>query len=328
MYIRNNMKNLKKLTLSLLALLIIVPVLFLSLSKVYGQQPRASNIELSPAKINEVVNPGTTFTQTFRIGNYSGSDQTLFIFMRDFTVINEQGTPDFFENSQLDEEARRFALSQWVELPADSINVKNNTVAEVEAVITVPEDAEAGGHYGAFFVQTQAPEAQGTAIGSVVQITSLMLINVPGDIEENIVITEAFTDKPMYLEDNPEITFVTLLKNEGSVHGIPAGAFYVSGGKGAKNKSIIYNQNQGAVLPGAPERKITETFSLDKREDSLIPPIGKFTIELVSRYGTSNLPLETTIFFWLLPAKFIAVSALIAVAAVFVLWRVVMSFKK
>jgi len=322
------MKKHNKLSLSLLTLLILLPTLFLSLSKVHGQQPRASNIELSPAKINEVVNPGKTFTQTFRIGNYSGHDQTLHIFMRDFTVINEQGTPDFFENSQLDEEARRFALSQWVELPSDSINVKNNTVAEVDAVIKVPEDAEAGGHYGAFFVQTQAPEAQGTAIGSVVQITSLMLINVPGDIEENVVITEAFTDKTIYFEDSPEITFVTLLKNEGSVHGIPAGAFYVSGGKAAKNKSVIYNQNQGAVLPGAPERKITETFTLDKKEGSLIPPIGKFTIELVARYGTNNLPLETTIFFWLLPAKFIAISALITVAAIFILWRVVKSFKK
>jgi len=322
------MKKHNKLSISLLALLIIVPALFLSLGKVYGQQPRASNIELSPAKINEVVEPGTTFTQTFRVGNYSGSDQTLHIFMRDFTVINEQGTPDFFENNQLDEEARRFALSQWVELPTDSINVKNNTVAEIDAIIKVPEDAEAGGHYGAFFVQTQAPEAQGTAIGSVVQITSLMLINVPGDIEENIIIKKAFTDKSMYFEDAPKITFVTLLENEGSVHGIPAGAFYVSGGKGAKNKSIIYNQSQGAVLPGAPERRITETFTLDKKEGSLIPPIGKFTIELVARYGTNNLPLETSIFFWLLPAKFIAVSALVAVAAIFILWRVVKSFKK
>lgn len=316
----------KKLLLTISAVLIALP-LTLKLGSVYAQQ-RGSNIELSPAKINVTVDPGEEFTQTFRIGNYSGSTQTLYIFMKDFTVINEEGTPTFFENSELDEDARRFALSQWVELPYDSVTIDDDDVAEVEAKIIIPEDAEAGGHYGAFFVQTQAPEAEGTAIGSVVQITSLMLINVPGDIEENIVITEAYTDKQVYLEENPEIIFTTLMKNEGSVHGIPVGAFNVSGGRGAKNKSIIYNQNQGAVLPGAPERKITETFSLSKQDGSFIPPIGKFTIELMARYGTSNLPLETTLYFWMLPAKFIAVAALGTLLAVFVLWRALKSFKK
>ncbi len=317
-----------KILTGILFIVVAAPLLFFTHNKVHGQQAGSSNIELSPAKINITVDPGESFTQTFRIGNYSGSAQTLYIFMRDFTVINEQGTPDFFENSQLDEEARKFALSQWVDLPVSSVDIPNNVVAEVDAIINIPEDAEAGGHYGAFFVQTQAPEAQGTAIGSVVQITSLMLINVPGDIEENITITSAATDKSVYFEENPKITFTTLLKNEGSVHGIPVGAFNVSGGKGAKEKAIIYNQNQGAVLPGAPERKISETFSLDKKEGSLIPPIGKFTIELQARYGTSNLPLETTAIFWLLPAKFIAVATLVTLVGIFVLWRVFMSFKK
>jgi len=328
MYIRKRILLHKRLALHLAIIIALSPLMLLVPNKVFGQQPRASNIELSPSKINILIDPGETVTQTFRIGNYSGSAQTLYIFMKDFTVINEQGTPDFFERDQLDEEARKFALSQWVELPTESVYIENNSVAEVAAKITIPEDAEAGGHYGAFFVQTQAPQSQGTAIGSVMQLTSLMLINVPGDVEENIIITKAFTDKGIYWEDKPSITFVTTLKNEGSVHGIPAGAFYISGGQGAKNKSIIYNQNQGAVLPGAPERKISETFTLDKKEGSLIPPIGKFTIELQARYGTSGLPLDTTAFFWLLPAKFIAVSLLATAAALFVLWRVIKSFKK
>jgi len=325
---KNKIKNHKKFITGLASFLVLIPLLLVSLKGVHGQKTKSSNIELSPAKINVSIEAGKEFTQTFRIGNYSGSPQTLHIFMKDFTVINEEGTPSFYEYSQLNEEARRFALSQWVELPYDSINLANNEVAEVDALIKIPTDAEAGGHYGAFFVQTQAPESEGTAIGSVVQITSLMLINIPGDIEESIVITSAFTDKSVYLEENPEIMLTTMLKNEGSVHGIPVGAFYVSGGRGAKNKSIIYNQNQGAVLPGAPERKITEEFKLSKKDGSFIPPIGKFTVELVARYGTNNLPLETTVLFWMLPAKFIAVSVLAAVVVAFVLWRALKSFKK
>ena len=325
---KNKIIKHKKIAIGLATFLVLIPILLISVRGVHGQRAAGSNIELSPAKINVSIDPGQEYTQTFRIGNYSGSTQKLFIFMKNFTVINEEGTPNFYEYDQLDEEARKFALSQWVELPYDSVEIPDKEVVEVEALIKVPADAEAGGHYGAFFVQTQAPESEGTAIGSVVQITSLMLINVPGDIEENIVITEAFTDKSVYLDEDPTIAFTTLLKNKGSVHGIPVGAFYVSGGRGAKNKSIIYNQSQGAVLPGAPERKIVETFQLSKEDGSFIPPIGKFTIELVSRYGTSNLPLETTALFWMLPAKFIAVTTLASIIAIFVIWRAFKSFKK
>ena len=327
MSIRKKIKVYRKILTALVLTTVVVPIIIASYNKAHGQTVPGFNIELSPGKINVSVEPGETFTQTFRIGNYSGSDRKLYIYVQDFTVINEEGTPTFFENKDLDEEARRFALSQWVKLPSETVDIENNKVAEIEATISVPEDAEAGGHYGAFFVQTETPESTGTAVGSVGRLVSLMLINVPGDVEENIIFTQVTTDKQIYWEDNPEITLTTMLKNEGSVHGIPVGAFHVSGGYGAKSKSIIYNTSQGAVLPGAPERRISESFTLDKK-GSVVPPIGKFTIELVARYGTNNLPLDTTLFFWMLPAKFIAVSALIAVVSLFVLWRALVSFKK
>lgn len=285
------------------------------------------NIEVSPGKSNLTINPGDTYIQTFRVGNYSGAKKNLFVYVQDFTVVNAEGTPTFFPNDTLDSEARRFALSQWVKLPYESIELENNQVMEIDAQITVPADAEAGGHYGAFFVQTESPEQQGTAIGSVGRIASLILVNVPGDVSEKILITKAYTNKGVFYEDSPKIEFVTFLKNEGNVHGIPVGAFQVSGGFGSKTKSVIYNQNQGAVLPGAPERRISEQFTLSKG-DGFIPPIGKFTIELVARYGSENFPLETTIFFWLLPAKFIATVTLVILLGAFIVWRAIVSFKK
>lgn len=310
-----------------LAICIVSLFIYLGHGKVFGQEANGFNIEVSPGKVNLSITPGDNYVQTFRIGNYSGSTKTFYIYVRDFTVINEEGTPSFFENGQLSEEAQKFALSQWVQLPSESVVIENNQTKEINATISVPENAEAGGHYGAFFVQTQAPGATGTAVESIGRIASLMLVNVPGDVTENITITKAQTDKQIYWQDNPNIQFTTYLKNEGNVHGIPVGAFNISGGYGAKNKSVIYNQDQGAVLPGAPERKISESFKLDKK-GSVIPPIGKFTIDLVARYGTDNLPLETTINFWLLPAKFIAVSLLSAIVILFVLWRAIVSFRK
>ena len=327
MQIRTKLQKIKKYSPAIFAPIAVISLFLLTLNVQPAEaQGGGFNIEVSPGKINVAVEPGQAFSQTFRIGNFSGTTQTLFIYVEDFTVVNEEGTPTFFPNGELDEEASRFALSQWVELPTDSLTLENNQVTEIEALIDVPADAEAGGHYGAFFVQTDRPEAEGTNIGSIGRIASLMLVNVPGDVAEEIVIDEAFTVKPIYFEENPEIEFVTMLENKGNVHGIPVGAFSITGGIASKQKSVIYNQNQGAVLPGAPIRRISETFTLEK--EGLVPPMGKFTIDLISRYGTENLPLETTIFFWLIPAKFIAISVLIALIVLFVIWRALVSFRR
>lgn len=318
----------KTTTRIVLTSLLALALLSHTAKSIYSVNAQGFNIEVSPGKVNLVVKQGDTYKQVFRIGNYSGAKKTLYIYVQDFTVINEQGTPTFFENNDTDfEEASRYALSQWVSLPTDSIVLENDQAVEIEAEIAIPQDAEAGGHYGAFFVQTESPTQQGTAIGSVGRIASLMLVNVPGDVKEEIIISKAMTDKPVYWEEYPKVQFITYLKNNGNVHGIPVGAFNLTGGYGFKSKSVIYNQDQGAVLPGAPERKISQTFSMEKSH-SFIPPIGKFTIDLVSRYGTSNLPLETRIFFWVLPVKFITVVSLATVLTLFVLWRALVSFKK
>ncbi|OGC45455.1 hypothetical protein A2V49_03395 [candidate division WWE3 bacterium RBG_19FT_COMBO_34_6] len=321
-------KNITKILTGAIFTSAILFASFLLSHKLKAQTTGGFNIELSPGKVNLSVDPGKSYVQKFSIGNYSGAKRTLYIFMQDFTVFNETGTPTFFENKNTqNEDLAKFSLSQWVKLPTDKIELENNEVKEVEATITIPENAEAGGHYGAFFVQTESPENQGTAIASIGRLVSLMLVNVPGDVKEDIRITKAYTDKQIYFNDNPQVELITYLKNEGSVHGIPLGAFYVGGGYGGKNRSFIYNQDQGAVLPGAPERKLSQSFTLEKA-GAIVPPIGKFTIDLVARYGSKNFPIETTIIFWLLPIKFIAAASLTIIIGAFILWRALVSFKK
>lgn len=317
-------KTHRLLKITLIAIILLGTLLWFKKENASAQ---GFNIEVSPGKSNLTIQPGDSYVQTFRVGNYSGTKKTLYIYVQDFTVISEDGAPKFFEKGEATEEERRFALSQWIQLPSESIEVENNEVMEIDAVINVPQDAEAGGHYGAFFVQTENPAQEGTSIGSIGRIASLMLVNIPGDVDEEVVINRAYTDKSIYFEENPQIEFITYLQNKGNVHGIPVGAFNITGSGAFKSKSIIFNQDQSAVLPGAPERKISETFKLDTGEQSFIPPMGRFTIDLVARYGTNNLPLETTIFFWVLPAKFLAIAGLSTILGLFIVWRALLSFK-
>lgn len=283
------------------------------------------NIEVSPAKVNLEVEPGETYTQTFRVGNYSGSEKTLYFYTQDFTVENEEGTPLFLENA--DPENLSYSLTKWVKISEESLTLENEEVKEIEVEISIPDEAESGGHYAAFFTQTENPQTIDTsAIGSVGRIASLMLVNVPGDVEENIELKEFFTNKKYYFESEPKIEFTTTLANEGNVHAIPTGVIFVSGGKNFKNKNIIYNQKQGAVLPNAPDRKITESFVANTLGN--LPPVGKFKANLLVKYGNQNYEINSQTEFWLLPAKFLAVVTLIALAVIFMVWRTLLSFKK
>ncbi len=287
-------------------------------------QAQGMNIEVSPGKINRIVERGQTLVQTFRIGNYGETDRTFYIYTQDFTVTSETGAPSFAPTQQ----DTRYSLSQWVSLPSDKVFVPAGEVRTVDVTITVPADAEVGGHYGAFFVQTDDPsfieKHEGSVIGSIGRIASLMLITVPGDVTENVTLTSFTTDKRIYWTAAPRITFTTYLKNEGTVHAIPTGAIFLSGGFAFTGQNTIFNEEQGAVLPGAPQRRIDETITL--RKTSLVPPMGHFTAHLLARYGVSHGELSAQTTFYIIPVKFLAALFAGIFVVLFIVYRAFLSF--
>lgn len=283
------------------------------------------NLEVSPAKVNIVLEAGTTVTQKFRVGNFSNAKKNLYLYTEDFVVLDDAGTPSFLETKDPDNE--RFSLTNWIELDSDTIELESNEVKEVEVKIKIPEDATPGGHYAAFFVQSEKPDPTGnSSIGSIGRVASLILGTVPGDVDENISVVKFFANKGVYFNDNPRVEITAQLANSGTVHAIPTGAAFLSGAYSYKPKSLLFNQRQGAILPNAPDRTITESLVIEKK--GFVPPIGKMDVNLLMKYGSNNNELNAYTSFWLLPIKFIIVVLLGLVALLFVLWRTILSFKK
>lgn len=297
--------------------------MFFLQSSVYAQ---GFNIEFSPAKINLTLEAGKIHKEIFTIGNYSDVDRVFNLYVRDFVVRNEEGGPEFLEDTE--QEGSQYSLKNWVTLPFNEVRVAAGDTREVTVTINVPQDAEPGGHYAALFVETDAPSdaPSGSSVGAVGRIASLMLVGVPGDVLEDLNVVEFSTDQKIFYADAPTVEVTTRLENKGSVHGIPTGALFIRGGLSGTNQTVIFNQAQAAVLPGAPARKITETFVLEK--NGPIPPMGKFTIELLGRYGTAEQELSATYTFWVIPITFLLASLAVVVVIAFVGWRVFLSFKK
>lgn len=287
------------------------------------------SVEVSPGKVNKIVKPGETYVQTFRIGNYSGAEKTFYLYTRNFRVVDAAGAPVFDDTEEAKADPR-YALTQWMTLPSDKVTVPDGEVRTVDVSIAVPADAEAGGHYGAFFVQTEDPsltqDQEGSVISSVGRIASLVMVTVPGAVNEKLVLQKFETDKQIYWDGDPVVSFVTSLENAGNVHAIPTGAIFVSGGIGYGAQTATYNKEQGAVLPGAPARTITESLALRTR--SLLPPMGKFEAQFISKYGMGGEEIVTARTFYVIPAVFLSEVFAGTFLVVFVMYRAALSFAR
>ena len=295
------------------------------LKRVNAQNGLGYNIEVSPIKVDREIRRGGSFTQTFRVGNYSGKDQKLFVYVQDFAVTDELGTVSFFE----DDNATSYALGKWIRVLEPEIFVQNGKVKEVDVVIDVPPKAESGGHYAAIFFQTEKPEQikNGlSTISAVGRVASLLLISVPGDVIEKVNLTGFSSDKKVYWGTNPTVELSSLVKNGGNVHAIPIGVMFFQGGLNYTAENVIYNQPHTAVLPSAPARKISEQVKIDR--DGIVPVIGRIHVNLLAKYGKFGQDISGKTVFWVIPIKFITMVFITILVVLFATWRVILSFKK
>lgn len=335
-------QNIKKTILGL----IISTITLLILGSINQRKTMAQgfNLEVSPAKVNIQLTPGETYTQTFRVSNYSGAPKSFSIYTQDFTVADQTGKPLFLDQEDL---KYPYSLSKWINLEETQIEVADEEVKEVEVKIEVPENAEAGGHYAAFIVQTGSPledtteaESAGTGIGAVGRIAALILGNVSGDIVEDLDVVSFKTDKTIYYEHNPNITFTAEVQNKGNTHLVPTGAIFLEGGSNYTNNAVIFNNKLAAILPDTPARLIKEYTQL--KSESAVPAFGKVNATLLLKYQNStrdnsnsgNTPTtednrnEITVqtSFWLIPRNFVVGIVLGGLVMTFLIWRTLVSF--
>ncbi len=289
------------------------------------------NVELAPAKVNLIVSPGETYVQRYLIRNHASEDKEFTLFVQDFTLSDEEGSLVFSDNGNEEGIDEKYSLKNWMKFPSEKISVPGNgETKEVEISIEVPEGAEAGGHYGVLFIQTADADRQDTnsTVGSVGRLGALVLLTVPGDVREEVLIENFGSEKSVYFNAFPEVNLNMDLKNNGNVHAIPTGAFFVSGGLSVGGNTVIFNEDKNAVLPDTPARIFDHSFVFEK--DGMIPPMGKVTVDFIGKYGAGKAKndLSGTIYFWLIPAKFLGVVLVVILVVIFVIYRVIKSYKK
>ncbi len=290
----------KKLTVPLVVAGLVIPFFLGAFSVADAQSPEG--IEITPAVIEDRVNPGETYRFAIKVTNLSNIEKTLYLGAQDISGLDDRGVPLFAEEGQPTE----YELSSWVKLPQDSVVIGPNETRSIPYVINVPAGASPGAHFGGVFLDVRPPKLRsiGAAVG--MRTGSIINLRIAGDVQEDARIREFSTEKIVYNE--PTIDFSTKIDNLGNVLLRPHGLIEISDMFGRQVGSVRVNETGSALFPKG-DRNYVTTWEYDKFA------FGRYQALVSMVYGDdSRKTLSATTSFWILPLKpiLIALSSLLA----------------
>jgi len=278
--------------------LLMMSVLTLNANSVSAQ---AAGVRITPAVIEESLDPGTVKEYTVSIENLDGADHTFYIFTRDISDVQSGGVPIFAED---DDEKTGYELSDWISLPVSEIQLAGNGKTNISFTISVPDTASPGSHFGGVFISVDPPkmESSGAAVGY--QVANIISLRVSGDAIEQANIRQFSTTKFLYGSQN--VDFLVRIENEGNVLVRPTGPLEIINMLGNKVGTVIFNESRKGVFPkvpnpSSPEDNGVREFQISWQGDAI--GFGRYEAILSPSYGDQGAKktMSSTVSFWILP---------------------------
>ena len=279
----------------------------------------AQGIEISPTLVEINASKGKTYNIRLKITNITTSDLVYTPSINDFNATNETGTPHVILDSTLPNTS---SIKTWIQeiLP---ITLKPRESTEILAKITIPDNAEPGGHYGVIRFAGDTPEINSTGVGLTASAGVLLLVRVDGAITEKAEVASFYAAKSgsqsSFFENSP-INFVTRIKNDGNVHIKPVGNIEIRDMFNNLVTTMSVNAEKSNVLPSSIRR-----FDSQYGKNWMF---GKYTANLTLGYGANGQALTSTVSFWVIPYKIIIACLFILATIIFILSKVVKAYNR
>lgn len=277
---------------------LLITIIIYSLFTIHYSTVFAQNVLpliVYPARQFLELSPGEKTAVTVNFVNQSDQPISGFVKIVDFIVRDNQGTPEFIENTEAAPE--KYAAASWFKSEYDRVTLPSNEKVSIQAQITVPANANPGGKYVAFYFQTQGPQFNpqdtlkyeaGTGISP--RLASLIYIKVKGDIKENAFVTRFQANS--FQEYGP-IEVETEILNRGDYHITPKGAVSLTNPFGKLvDQQMLKEQN---IFPD------TSRFFKNNLGKKWL--IGRYRLDLNATYGEGGKALTATLFVWVFPWK-------------------------
>jgi hypothetical protein len=260
-----------------------------------------AGIGLSPAFIEEAMEPGESKQLGIEISNLSNEEQTYYLSRRDITGVRPGGAPIFSDENS---ERSGFELIEWITMDIEELTIPAGGQENISFFLNVPDNASPGSHFGGIFVSVDPPRLRENGASVGYQVANIISVRVAGDIVELAQIRQFSTDK--YLYGSTNIEFLVSIKNEGNVVVKPTGPLEINNMFGKRVALMIFNESISQVIPGE-----TREFKISWEDQS--PGFGRYEAILSPVYGEEGRKstISSTVTFWILPMNIIGPAAVV-----------------
>lgn len=273
---------------------------------------------LSPGKIEVWLNPGETVTKEITVTNRLGKEMNFYLEIEDFKGSKDPTIPVIL----LGGEKGPYSLKDFFKLQVSKFTLKHGQRARIPIEISIPQNAEPGGKYGAVIVATEPQKREGEedektapGVAIVARLASLFFVRVKGNVEENGFLKDFQTDKKFYKK--PPIFFRLYFENNGNVHLLPYGLIKVENLLGKKVVEIEIE----------PFFALPESLRLRevKFEGKFL--FGKYKATALINRGYQNIVDQRQVEFWVLPWDVILMGGIVLFFVFFLLHWILTHFE-
>jgi len=255
---------------------------------------------ISPAIFEITANPGEVIENIVKVNNPTENVINVKMTAEDIEPSGEDGSVTVKSAG-----TETYSIASWIKCDPETFQLTPQEKEKaIKFTITVPQDAEPGGHYGTVVAGPNIVASTDMTGASIVpRVGTVILISLPGERKEQITVKDFYSqskgDKDSFIKNvffqYPPIGFAAKFENKGTVHIKPVASVTITNLFGQKVDQIEFpSQN---VLPGA-----TRIINTEWKGKGFA--IGRYTATLTGGFGTYNTPLSSSnITFWVIPIK-------------------------
>jgi hypothetical protein len=266
---------------------------------------------VSPVREELVIEPGKSQTVTLTIENATNNTTVARAIVNDFEAAgDETGQPKILLDENVSAGSNSFK-SLIGKLP--SLNLGAHGKKQMDVTVSVPANANAGGYYGAIrFISDTGQNDKNVALSA--SVGTIFLVKVPGNLKESLQLVEFTAAKNgsngRLFINSGEMTIVTRLRNDGTIHVKPFGRVAITDGRGKEIEAYEFNnvEPRANVLPNS-----TRKFEDKLKNKSWL---GKYTVTANFGYGSSGSLITAKTTFWVIPTWFMILVGVIIVALI------------
>ncbi len=276
---------------------------------------------VGPAKTEVFLKPGEKVTKSLSVLNRTDREQLFTVEVEDFTGSKDPNQVVVL----LGNDRGPYSLRDYIEPEVNSFKLKSGQRAVMDVVISLPQDAEPGGHYGSVLVSSEPSRSENenefdNTTKTVSRIGVLYFVRIAGKVKEDARLVDFRLEGEKSFYEKGPFNFEVLFENSSSVHLTPSGTIKV--------KNMI-----GRTVK---ELKVDPFFSLpDSLRAAKIAwdggfAFGRYTAEVNLARGYQESPDQTdtmSVSFWVLPWKIVVGLIIVIVIAFFILRKLLRSFE-